>query len=399
METKARMDLLMRSILALGFWILVMLAAVAQAQPRRPSSDHEVLETVLEPRRGLVLKRLRDLLSTSSANIDLAAQLAQAHLTLATRTGDPRHLGYAQAALAPWWRQSKPPLRIALLRSSLHQKRHDFQAALRDLEYVLATDPTNAQAWFSQAVVWQVLGDYPAAEQSCRHLEGLVSKTTTTVCQEAVQSFSGHATSSYNRLIELLGAADGRMTPELRLWVLTALAEIAVRIDRVDAAERHFRAALALDEHDLYVLSAYADFLLDQGQPRAVKTLLEGAGTSDGVLLRLALAEQALNADTNRYASILAQRFVSYRWREDKAHFREQARFALQVEKDPAQALSHALENWRRQREPWDARLVLLSALAAHDHSSAEPTLRWIKKSGIEDVRLNRLATQLAAQR
>jgi tetratricopeptide (TPR) repeat protein len=390
------MGIMMRSILAFGLGILATIATAAYAQPRQPSSDEEILERIPEPMRGL--RRLQNLLLTRSHDMELAAQLAQSHLTLAQRTGDPRHLGYAQASLSPWWQEPRPPSRIALLRATLHQRRHDFQAALRDLEYVLAADPANAQAWFSRAMVLQVLGDYAAAAQSCRRLGGLVDKATAAACRDTVRSFSGHAVDSYDRLSDVI-QTDVQVTPELRLWILTTLAEITVRINRPDTADRHFRAALTLDKHDLYLLNAYADFLLDQNRPRAVKALLEGVGNSDGTILRLALAERALKGDVNQYTSVLAERFASYRQRDDSMHLREEARFALYVQNDPARALALALENWRRQREPWDARLVLVSALAARDQAAARSTLRWMEESGIEDVRLQTLAAQLAAQR
>jgi uncharacterized protein (TIGR02996 family) len=42
------------------------------------------------------------------------------------------------------------------------------------------------------------------------------------------------------------------------------LAEMAARAGLNDAAEAHFREALAIDPSDHYLFTAYADWLLDQ---------------------------------------------------------------------------------------------------------------------------------------
>ena len=71
------------------------------------------------------------------------------------------------------------------------------------------------------------------------------------------------------------------------------MAEMAWRFGDNAAAERQFRAALALGIDDNFLLAAYADFLLENGRPTEVVALLGKWSRSDTLLLRLALAARA----------------------------------------------------------------------------------------------------------
>ena len=180
------------------------------------------------------------------------------------------------------------------------------------------------------------------------------------------------------------------------MWALTAAAEIAARRGDDEAAERHFSKALALDRRNAYLLNAYADFLLDQGRAKEVRDLLAEEARADGSLLRLALAERVLGRDEEiEHVATLGDRYAASRRRGDRLHLRDEARFTLWLLNRPAEALRLAKANWQIQREPWDARLVLEAALAAGTPREAMPVLEWLKKTGLEDVRIRRLADRL----
>ncbi|MEI9983101.1 MAG: HupE/UreJ family protein [Aliidongia sp.] len=105
--------------------------------------------------------------------------------------------------------------------------------------------------------------------------------------------------------------------------------------------------------------------------------------------MRLALAAQAEgDSDADALLRTLAERFAEARLRGDVSHRREEARFQLHLQGDATGALSLALANWQVQREPWDARLVLEAALAAHQPASAAPVRDWLAARGNEDVQL-----------
>jgi len=62
---------------------------------------------------------------------------------------------------------------------------------------------------------------------------------------------------------------------------------------------------------------------------------------------------------------------------------------------DAANALALAQENWKVQKEPRDARILLESALAAKAPAAAAPAVQWLRSSHIEDKRLLDLAARL----
>jgi hypothetical protein len=118
------------------------------------------------------------------------------------------------------------------------------------------------------------------------------------------------------------------------------------------------------------------------------------------LLLRLVLAETRLNAPgADAHAGILVARYEAAQLRGDTVHQQEEARFRLQVYHDEKNALVLARENWKVQKEPRDARVLLEAALAAKSPVAASPVVQWLRESRIEDARLRDLARQLGEVR
>jgi hypothetical protein len=124
--------------------------------------------------------------------------------------------------------------------------------------------------------------------------------------------------------------------------------------------------------------------------------MLKDKTPSDTLLLRLVFAERMLNLPSAKAReATLASRFQAAQLRGDTVHQQEEARFALIVQNDPRKALSLAGENWKVQREPRDARIFLEAALAAREPAAAQPVIRWLDESRIEDRQLSSLAQQV----
>jgi hypothetical protein len=121
---------------------------------------------------------------------------------------------------------------------------------------------------------------------------------------------------------------------------------------------------------------------------------LEGQKRSDAVLLRLAIAGlQAGTTHAQRDVGELRDRMASAGQRPQAltTHAREQAMFALWVDKAPRKALVLARENVKHQREPLDV-LLLAQAAAANSDASALSEADALRKSmGLHDKRLDAL--------
>jgi len=376
----------------LAFLSLLVFCGTVTATPYVPENDAIVLERLPEQADPSLksLKRMRAALRINPSNLYVAAPVAKRAIEAARATGDPRFLGQAQAALAPWWTMSDPPGPALLLRATLKQSQHDFSGALADLDRLIAIAPVDAQARLTRATVLTVTGQYEKARRDCRSLTTLASPLAVAACDAAPASLSGDAESAYQNLTQSLERP--REAPVLREWGETLAAEIAARRGDVIAAETHFRAAHALDPRDAYLRAAYADFLIDQGRPRDALPLVRDEIKNDSLLLRLALAEQALpneRAAFDRHRSELAARFEAARARGDSLHRREEARFKLMIENDPRAALALARENWNVQREPADLRVLLEAARAADDTATNRVVDDWMATNRIHDVALS----------
>jgi len=337
------------------------------------------------------LRTLHSELNREPDNLPLALRLARGYLELGRVTGDPRYAGYAQAALTPWWQLDQPPQEVLVVRATLRQRMHQFDAALADLATVLKTHPRNAQARLTRATVLQVQGAYEGAREECHTLQNLTQELVWAACLTSVNGTTGKLRESYAQLRAALDRYPNAQ-PGVQSWVLTSLAEMAAHAGMAPEAEAHFRAALVLDAADNYLLGAYADFLLDDGRPQEVLALLRDKTRADPLLLRYALALQAQNSkELPAQIAQLLERFEASRLRGDRVHLREEARFTLHLLHAPEAALKLARENWQVQKEPADVRILLEAALGAHDAAAAEEGREWLRNSRLEDVHLNRL--------
>ena len=125
-----------------------------------------------------------------------------------------------------------------------------------------------------------------------------------------------------------------------------------VRDDVVSARKEGLRYA----GDDFYTRAAYADLLLRHGRDADTLRLLGDYRSMEPMLLRVAIAETRTgDSQSVRTDAFLSNAFAVEEQRGDAVHRREQARFLLDVEQQPTQALAAAQENWWVQREPDDA--------------------------------------------
>ncbi len=357
---------------------LMLMSAMTVAAPFTPTQDSAVLEQLPQTFFG-DLDQLREAAAAAPQDARKAAALANAYYQLSRRESDPRYLGYAQAALLPWWTAADAPTPVLLARATILQSSHQFGRALADLDTVIGREPDNASAILVRATVKTVIGKYVDARNDCDRLANLVQHNYFLTCVAGILSTTGKATEARTALEQASGA-----TADMRGLIASLLAEITAR-QGDGAAERHFRTALKEVPHDDYSLGAYCDWLLEQGRPAEVVSLVENQKRKDGMLLRLALAEKALGLKTAQ-ASIaeLAARFAASRARGDTVHRREESRFQLALNNDVQAALKLATENWDVQKEPADLLILAEAARASGDAVARDVVRSWLVDTKIE---------------
>ena len=370
----------------------------AAAAPYIPTDDNLVLETGL-PTADPRMREMRALSSTLRARPDdltTAMVLASRQLAMGVAEADPRFVGYARGTLARWWQDESASPSLRVLRARILQAQHDFAPAAADLRAALHDAPDTAQALLVLAGIDEVSGDLAEAGDACARFARLHPGLAAAACAASIGSLTGAADASDAALRDALDRYQTAGLSE-RIWAYTILGEIAVRRG-APAAERYFLQALALNSRDIYTLTVYADYLLDQGRSADVLRLLRGFERVDALYLRVALAAQASrDPGFPTYRGDVAARYEAAQRQGDTVHLRDASRFALEIQHDAAKALALAQQNWATHKTPYDARVLLAAAIACQNAAAAKPVLDWIATTGLEDRVIERLVQRLSS--
>ena len=363
---------------------------IGRADPFVPADDAQVLESGLptvDPRMR-ELRRLAAELAAAPDNLPLAMRLAGRQLAMGMAEADPRFVGYAQATLAHWWSDASASPALRVLRARIMQARHEFAAAAAELHAALADEPDSAEALLALATGDEVLGKLSEAGEACARLSAVQPGAVAVACTASIASLTGHGEDAFARLSDAIARLPTRDRGQL-LWAMTILGEIAIRRGDAAAAEQALDGALRLDSRNIYALTVYADFLLDQDRAADVMRLLSGFERVDALYLRLALAARALDQPkAAAYRDDLRARFDAAQRQGDLLHLRDASRFYLEIAHEPGRALDYARQNWEGHKTPDDARALVAAAAACHDPIAAQPVIDWIAVTHLEDVRM-----------
>jgi tetratricopeptide (TPR) repeat protein len=379
--------------LAAGLFLAVVIVA-ANAAPITPSRDDEVIE-VLPATAGSrgEDRQLRKALAARPDDQALALKVARRYLDQAHESGDPRFAGLALAALRAWPEPTSAPDDVLMMRATLQQYLHEFDAAVVNLRLLLARPGSgrNAQAWLTLATVLRVQGRYADSDAACREVGRAGVDVYASAClaeNAALRGETGAARKSFEAML-----ADPRLPAGTRGWLTTSLAELEERDGRVAAADAAYRAVLRLGP-DTYAAIAYADFLIAQHRPAEALEVLKDETRTDTVVLRLSIAGTiAKTAQGERDVAEMRERIALANERPEARifHGREQAMFALVVERAPERALELARGDVARQREPLDLLVFAEAARASGQRQAIEEARRLKAAVGLHDRRIDAL--------
>ena len=380
----------MQKNLLLAGWIGLIAASPALAEPWLPTDDGQVLETLpFGAPSGLALEASVDITQ------EQAIASARSSLLLGQRYSDPRQYGYAEALLAPWNQRSPDDPQLAVLNARIQQFRHDFDGAKARLHATLKINPDQAEAWLLLATIEQVQGNFQEARAACARVVGQGDVLTAITCGAGVSSLTGSAQTSADLLQRQIEASPNS-AEAIRLWAWTLVGEMRARLGEDDAAAAAFQQALRIDPEDVYARSAYADLELQRDNPQAALDLIGDRIDADALLLRAAIAaHRAKSPNAAVLRGAFDERVDEMSRRGDLTHRRELARAALNLDDDADSALTLALENWKVQREPADALLVLQAAVASGEKSAASEVIEFVQVNKLEDLRIAALIEEL----
>ena len=367
------------------------LAATAAAEPLRPGSDAQVIETLGPPSTTRAADRkLRTQWMANPKDAGLAVSLAGRYLEQAHAEGDPRFAGRALATLQAWDQTPTAPAEVQLTRATVLQYLHQFDEAAALLERLVQREPAKAQAWLTLATIRRVQGRYAESDRACAALTPAGATLYAQACQAENDGLRGQFDSARARFTQLLAT---RLPGATRNWLFTSLAELEARAGRPVQAEQAYRAALSAQSDD-YTRLSFADFLMFNARDAEALVVLNGQPRSDAVLLRGAIAGQraalpAAGADVRELRERMAQ--ANQRPGATASHAREQAMFALWIDAQPARALELARANVKLQREAIDLLLLVQAAKASGQAAALSDAALLSRSVGLKDVRLEAL--------
>jgi tetratricopeptide (TPR) repeat protein len=361
------------------------------AKPYQPTHDEQVLAVIPASARHAQLNSRE----FARNRLDVALPLAQLYITQSRHTGDLRFLGYAESVLQPWLSGVAISADALVLQATVLQSRHEFSTALTVIDQALQLRGGDAQAWLTRATILRVLGRYDEALTACQELGRRAASEVTELCTQSLRGLMGELPAAYQRVGQLSAA---NLSAAARAWRDSELGEMAMRLGRDAEAEQWFQSGLRFAPDDFYIKAAYADLLLRQQRAKQVLQLLKGQDSIEPLLLRIAIAQQQLR-DPGLAASRarLQAAFAAETQRGEGIHRREQARFLLDVQQQPQAALQAALDNWKVQHETDDVLVLIRAAQAAGNATQAKPALDFVHLHDLQDVRIEAIATRLAA--
>jgi tetratricopeptide (TPR) repeat protein len=363
-----------------------------QAQPIVPKGDDEVID-VLPAISGsrAEQRRLRNQLAQQPRDPALALAVARRYLDQAHALGDPRFAGMAMAAIEAWTNEATMPDGVLMMRATLQQYLHQFDAAVASLQQLLAraASAPRPQAWLTLATVRRVQGRYADSDAACRQVAMAGAALHANACLAENAALRGDVDRARAVFIGLL--SGGRNPAATQAWLGTSLAELEQRAGHARAAEAAYQAALRLDP-DPYTTLAYADFLIEQRRPAQALAVLKGQTRSDAVLLRLAIAgTQAGAASAVVDVAEMRERIALANERPEAKifHGREQAMFALAIDHDARRAFELARGDVTQQRESLDLLVLAQAARASGQPAALHEVRQLIGQMGLVDQRIN----------
>lgn len=323
--------------------------------------------------------RRRSLVPARSGVVAAAAVFAAAAASLGG--------GVAAAHTGHGVRLSLSPAEVnaELAAADREQGLHEFRAAVRRLDRVIAAEPRHVGALLMRANISVVLGEFPAARRDCNAVLRTGATLPGTVC--LASALTGPRSLARARGM-LAALPSGGGEAEVEAWRLATGADLALRDDDLEAALGLLERAHTLMPGDEEIRTRLAGLLFDAGDVERALTIAKSSPAGASLARRVVLARAALVADdanASEYRRQAEDAIRDSRGDHDVQHDREEAQAALYLAGDAERALGHARRNFELQKDTADLRVWVEAALAAGNAADLRAARAWLAASGFED--------------
>jgi tetratricopeptide (TPR) repeat protein len=379
-------------------WALVMLvlslADYAYAKPYVPASENQIIYVFETPEELSTINKLREKLKVNPGNYEILNRIIVLYLKLGREKSDPRYFGYAEALLTPYLKNDNLPETIVIHWADILQHQHRFDEALLVLNEMAKNKSSQSQVYLMRAIIYLSQGDYKMALNNCKSLISRASNLLTISCVSQVKSLTGKLQPSFDLLEDTIKRSHNSEIEE-RVWALTILADMAIRIGDFFAAEKYYLQGWKLNSKDYYILANYTDLLLKKKQYKRVISLLGEYTYVDSLLLRLAIASRKSGSlKGEKYVTQLESIYKLSELRGEKTHLRDHARFYFEIKNNIKKAYYIAKLNSNNQKDPEDVKL-LLKIYLKYSHNTDDAIPEWVFRLMFEDVELTEILTKI----
>ncbi|WP_372982789.1 tol-pal system YbgF family protein, partial [Marinobacter sediminum] len=185
-----------------AFWLGFSLAGSLLAAPAVTAAPNPIQNDFSDNAVLATLPDVSPTLNSASDDVGALADEVQQLIGQARETGDPRFLGYAERLLQSW-PEAEYTDRLRVLRATLAQSLHRFDAARQDLEQVLQTTQQRQQRIQSRLTLANlelVQGNYDKARQHCQELASIYPGLIAASCLAQTDARTGQAEAAYAHL-------------------------------------------------------------------------------------------------------------------------------------------------------------------------------------------------------
>lgn len=337
--------------------LLLLLSLPVVAAPFKPQADSTLQLQQTLPLTEHMQKLTMQLVHQPQDETRL--ELVQLYLSGARKPGFDAWFHRAEQLLQAVAPAAASSVEYQVLQADLQQQQHQFSLALDTLSGVFAAQPHHRHASLMAARIHLAQHQPVLAQQACNRL-WQQDLFLFSVCSYEAAGRAGDLAQSYTQLQKLWQRQT--LTPELDIWLRGILAEQAEQLQLPAAAQQWLTPVLQQAPTSLWL--KWADLSLQLGEAQLVYHQLaekqQQYPLSDGLLLRLALAERQLG-DSVFYSTLLTERMDVRLARGDTEHAADLAHYFLRLKYDANAALHWATINYQTAKEPDDVRLLTLS--------------------------------------